>query len=154
MADAAASITVRVVEGEVDFDRAFPVMVQLRPHLTAASFRERARRQMADGWRLAVAERGEEVVGVAGFRISETLVSGRHLYVDDLVTDAGARSAGVARALLSWLADHAAASGCRRLELDSGVQRDAAHRFYFRERMSIASYHFRKEIQPKTPSEG
>jgi hypothetical protein len=33
-----------------------------------------------------------------------------------------------------------------RLELDSGVQRFAAHRFYFRERMWISRHHFSLEL--------
>ena len=48
---------------------------------------------------------------------------------------------GVAR-LLDWLAGQAREHQCDVLELDSGVQRFDAHRFYFRERMKISAYHF------------
>jgi hypothetical protein len=37
------------VETETDFDHAFPVIVQLRPHLTPLSFRERVHKQTAQG---------------------------------------------------------------------------------------------------------
>ena len=36
---------------------------------------------------------------------------------------------------------------CDNFELDSGVQRAAAHRFYFRERMHVAAYHFIKAVK-------
>jgi GNAT superfamily N-acetyltransferase len=82
------------------------------------------------------------VCAVAGYRYYDKLFSGRNLYVDDLVTDASRRSRGHGAALLQWLADEAKRHGCVQLELDSGVQRFEAHRFYFRERMHVSAYHF------------
>jgi GNAT superfamily N-acetyltransferase len=64
------------------------------------------------------------------------------IQVDDLVTDAGARSGGYGRALFEWLVEEGRAKGCSVLELDSGVMRHDAHRFYLRERMHILAYHF------------
>jgi GNAT superfamily N-acetyltransferase len=86
------------------------------------------------------------VVAVAGFRIFEALVDGRRLYVDDLVTSAGERSQGHGAALLRWLETHAVAEGCETLQLDSGLQRKRAHRFYEREGMHVSSLHFRKPL--------
>jgi GNAT superfamily N-acetyltransferase len=137
---------IRLIESDDDLCRAFPVLEQLRPHLTKAAFLERVRRQMEQGYRVAVVESGGAVRAVAGFRVAENLFSGKHVYVDDLVTDADARSKGYGRQLLDWLMEFARANGCEMLELDSGVQRAEAHRFYFREGMHIASYRFRKKL--------
>jgi len=139
-------MTVRMIESEVDLRRAFPVMVQLRPHLTEDSFVERATRQMRDGYQVAVSECDGVVRAVAGFRVSETLFSGKLVYVDDLVTDEGARSKGYGKRLLDWLTEFARSNNCAMLELDSGVQRAEAHRFYFRDGMHISSYRFRKTL--------
>ncbi len=62
--------------------------------------------------------------------------------VDDLVTDAAARSHGYGAALFDWLVAEARRLDCRQLSLDSGVQRFDAHRFYLRKRMSITAHHF------------
>jgi GNAT superfamily N-acetyltransferase len=70
----------------------------------------------------------------------------RKLYVDDLVTTADGRSQGVGHALLAELESRARAAGCTVIDLDSGVQRHDAHRFYFRERMHISSHHFSKAL--------
>ncbi len=122
----------------------FPVVQQLRPHLVAAEFVARIQRmQREEGFRLAaLTDAAGTVRAVAGYRFYEKLFSGKNLYVDDLVTDTAERSKGHGRALLAWLKQEAVAHGCAQLELDSGVQRFAAHRFYFRERMHISSYHF------------
>lgn len=86
------------------------------------------------------------MTGVAGFRMMENLVNGRILYVDDLVTAEGDRSQGYGAALLHWLADYAKAQDCVSLQLDSGVQRSLAHRFYFRHGMTISGFHFQRSL--------
>ena len=43
------------------------------------------------------------------------------------------------------------AADCTCIDLDSGVQREHAHRFYFREGLSISSLHFRKRLPAPSP---
>jgi GNAT superfamily N-acetyltransferase len=137
---------IRLAESDRDIERCFPVMAQLRTHLEEATFVSTIRRQEAGGFRLACLECDAHVRAVAGFRTIDNLVGGRILYVDDLVTDADARSRGHGKALLDWLTSRARAEGCHYLELDSGVQRFDAHRFYLVNRMYISSHHFRLKI--------
>ena|SRR5215471_1938284 len=130
-----------------DASRCFPVMRQLRTHFEDEKvFLEQVERQRREGFRMAFLEVDNAVRAVAGYRMMESLYSGRFCYVDDLVTDAGGRSLGHGGALFDWLVDQARAAGCGRLELDSGVQRFAAHRFYLAKRMIIASHHFSLEL--------
>jgi GNAT superfamily N-acetyltransferase len=133
-----------ITEAQTDQDitRCFPVMAQLRPHLVAADFVARIRRMQRTGFHLAYLEDDSAIRAVAGYRFYDKLHSGQNLYVDDLVTDASGRSRGYGEKLLAWLVEQARAHGCVQLELDSGVQRFDAHRFYFRERMHVSSYHF------------
>jgi GNAT superfamily N-acetyltransferase len=137
-----SSIHTALAESDADILRCFPVMAQLRPHLVADDFVARVRRMQAEGFHLARLEEEGAVRAVAGYRFHEKLFSGRTLYVDDLVSDTTRRSRGHGARLLAWLTGQAKARGCDLLELDSGVQRFDAHRFYFRERMKISAYHF------------
>ena len=130
-----------------DILRCFPVMRQLRTHFEdERKFVDQVERQRAGGYRMAFLEDVNEVRAVAGFRISESLFAGRFCYVDDLVTDGSGRSLGFGGALFDWLVAEARAEGCGKLELDSGVQRFAAHRFYLTKRMIISSHHFSLEL--------
>lgn len=129
-----------------DIERCFDVMVELRPHLLRESFVALVRQLMADGYRLAYLEDAGAVVAVAGYRIAHNLFLGKHLYVDDLVTAAHARSRGHGGRLLAQLRDVARASQCSHLHLDSGTQRQDAHRFYFREGMAITCFHFGEDL--------
>ncbi|HEV2915090.1 MAG TPA: GNAT family N-acetyltransferase [Pyrinomonadaceae bacterium] len=142
-------MSIRLAETDSDIERCFPVMSQLRPLLVASDFLTRVRRQaQQDGYLLACLEEEGQVKAVAGFRIAEMLFSGRHLYVDDLVTDTAERSRGYGGALFDWLVEYARAQNCQHFELDSGVQRFEAHRFYFTKRMHISSYHFSLKLDP------
>ncbi len=124
----------------------FPVMKQLRPHLDEGDYLETVRRMQSTGYRIATVVEDGQVVCVAGFRAQENLYCGRHLYVEDLITDHSARSRGHGQRMLGWLTDQARGDGCGQLHLDSGVQRSDAHRFYLREGLTIFAYHFHKEL--------
>jgi GNAT superfamily N-acetyltransferase len=134
---------IRLATTDDEVQRCFPVMQQLRTHLREQDFLATIRRQEAGGFRLAFLEDDGHVRAVAGFRVMDNLFSGRVLYVDDLVTDEAARSRGHGAALLAWLVEQARSADCRSLELDSGVQRFDAHRFYLTNRMAISAHHFR-----------
>jgi len=130
--------------------RCYPVMRELRTRIAnEEEFVTRVLRQQKQGYLLAFVESDGEICAVAGYRFLESLFSGKNLYVDDLVTRESDRSRGFGGQLLDWLIEQAREHGCENLELDSGVQRFDAHRFYFSKRMSISSYHFRIKIEPK-----
>lgn len=133
---------IAIAEREDEIAACWPVVAELRPHISEEEFVARVRRQGEHGFRLARLEVDGRVVSVAGFRLSENLAWGRHLYVDDLVTAAAARSQGYGEALFNWLVEEARRHDCDALHLDSGVQRFAAHRFYLAMRMDITSHHF------------
>jgi GNAT superfamily N-acetyltransferase len=136
-----------IAETPQELRRCFPVMRELRTQITdEESFIERVLRQQKQGYQLAFLESEGDVRAVAGYRFLESLFSGKNLYVDDLVTRDGDRSRGFGAQLLDWLIEQARADNCESLELDSGVQRFEAHRFYFSKRMSISSYHFRVKL--------
>ena len=123
--------------------RCYPVMAQLRPHLTREAFVAQVLDQFeTQRYHLAAVLGGEEPVAVAGYRFGRCLAWGHFLYVDDLITDEAHRGAGYGGQLLDWLVAKAREGGCAEFHLDSGVHRFAAHRFYLTKRMDITSHHF------------
>lgn len=144
---------ITLATSDLELERCFPVMQELRPQLVAADFVEQVRRQASQaGYQLAylatddaiaaIKDATIDVKALAGFRLSESLSWGKFLYVDDLITTASARSLGYGELLLQWLLDYARTHQCAQLHLDSGVQRFEAHRFYLRHRMQIVAHHF------------
>jgi GNAT superfamily N-acetyltransferase len=140
-------MNVHIVETDDQIAATFDVMQQLRPHLTRDDYLRQVRElEERDGFCLAALMDDGEVRAVAGFRVMSMLCCGRVLYVDDLVTDERVRSRGYGRGLLLWLKEEGGRRGCNDLQLISRVTREAAHRFYFREGMSIMCFHFRAEL--------
>lgn len=133
----------RLADTDQEIAACWPVMHELRPHLPEHGFVDRVRAQQDAGYQLAyLVDDADGVVAVAGFRITQNLASGRHLYVDDLVTLASQRSRGHGARLMDWLRDQARRAGCRSLHLDSGMQRKDAHRFYQRLGVEAVGLHF------------
>ncbi|WOP19456.1 GNAT family N-acetyltransferase [Raineyella sp. LH-20] len=137
---------VNLPAGDPRWAQALPVLQQLRPHLGAADLEEVL---ASDAQRPSffAAFEGEDCVGVCGWRLVATTGVGRKLYIDDLVTDDSARSQGIGAALLDHAEDLARRHHCAVLDLDSGVHRHAAHRFYLRERLDIVSFHFAERLE-------
>ena len=139
-------MNIQIATSDSEITACYPVMRALRPHIGEEQFLSQFRAQESTGYRLAFVQATEGIVSVAGFRLSENLASGRFLYVDDLVTLPDYRSKGYGSKLLSWLKEYAVKAGCLQLHLDSGIQRKEAHRFYEREGMTLASFHFVENI--------
>jgi len=131
-----------------EVERCFEVMAELRTHLTRGKFLDQVREMEREGYTLVYLEVDGTVVAVAGYRISTNLFMRKNLYVDDLVTASTHRSKGYGKALVSWLRDIACEQGCHYIHLDSGTHRHEAHKFYFRQGLKIASYHFSEQLKP------
>jgi GNAT superfamily N-acetyltransferase len=108
-------------------------------------------RQRPQGYRLvAVFEAGDpSAVAVGGFRLGNSLMWGRYMYVDDLSTLPQARRRGHGRRLLDWLVEEARRLECDQLHLDSGVghYRVDAHRLYFNVGLEIIAHHFARPLR-------
>ena len=138
----AGSSGIHPLTDEAAIRAAWPLVAQLRPHLEADALVTQLQRQFGEGFRANVLYDDGVPRAYAGWRVHENLVYGRHMYVDDLVTDETARSRGYGKAMLDWLKAEAERLDCARLQLDSGTWRKDAHAFYLREGLRIEAFHF------------
>jgi GNAT superfamily N-acetyltransferase len=135
-------LKIELVNSESDIAEAAKVLMQLRPQYSLESIIAQIKKQQEAGYKIACARVDDSIVGVAGFIIGEKLAWGKHIYVDDLVTDQESRSTGIGAALIAWLRAYGGENGCQQLHLDSSVVKHPAHRFYLRNGFNIASHHF------------
>lgn len=135
--------TLRHAETDADINACFPVMRQLRPHLTSPDeLRARVRRQAHAGYRILAGWRGEEAVGLAGYRPQENLIRGPFCYVDDLVVRDDLRRTGLGQRLLKAVGEDALSRGLPHLVLDTALDNALGQRFYFRFGMLPAALRF------------
>jgi GNAT superfamily N-acetyltransferase len=139
---------VELAPGDERLGSVFEVMKELRPHLDEDAFNRLVAAMHPDGYRLAAVFDGDECRACAGYRLMTNLISGHHMYVDDLVTAEQWRSHGYGRLLNEYLVGVAKRDGCTSVQLDSATHRREAHRFYFRERYTIQAFHFTRLLSP------
>ena len=133
---------VRIAESTSELEVVGSLLLQLRSGHDLGSMVSQIKTQQGRGYTVAYAEEGGRAICAAGFVIETRLAWGKHMYIEDLVTDSERRSSGLGRVMMDWLKCHARENGCEQIHLDSGIQRFPAHRFYLREGFNIASHHF------------
>lgn len=130
--------------GEAEVAACYPLMRQLRPHLTReAEFMERWRRQSAAGYRILALWTDRSPSALAGFRVQENMIHGRFLYIDDLVTNEAERRSGYGQRLLEHLKREGRVLDCSKLVLDTGLDNVLGHRFYYRNGLLAMALRFR-----------
>ena len=136
-------LELRHVTSDQDYQACFPVVRQLRPHLTdVATFAAQARRQSRQGYRMLAAWDHDTVKGLAGYRLQENLLYGRFLYVDDLVADSDTRNQGIGGLLITTLRDAARQESCAHFVLDTALGNALGQRFYFHQGLLARGMHF------------
>ncbi|HYU60233.1 MAG TPA: GNAT family N-acetyltransferase [Solirubrobacterales bacterium] len=109
---------------------------------------ERARRALAEAVAapdsaVLVAEDGDELIGLCTAYLELNSVRfGQRCWVEDLAVDPRRRSQGVGGRLLDAAADWARGRGATHIELDTGLARTDAQRFYERREPDAVGYSY------------
>ncbi|UJA19735.1 GNAT family N-acetyltransferase [Thermoleophilia bacterium SCSIO 60948] len=97
----------------------------------------------ATGSDIIIAEADGRIAGFCSVYLDiDSVRFGRRVWVEDLAVDPARRSGGIGAELLSRARAWARERGATHLELDSGLARPDAHRFYEREGAPRSSYVF------------
>jgi len=131
-----------LLKSEMELSAIAEVLLQLRPQYTLDSLIHQIKKQQKSGYQIAYVKSDSNILCVAGFVVGEKIAWGKHIYIDDLVTNEKCRSIGVGAFIISWFKSYCKELGCNQLHLDSGIQKFPAHRFYLNNRFNIASHHF------------
>lgn len=135
-----------------ELERCFPVMNELRPHLTVYSYLELyAKAHEADGYEIVALENENQVLAVMGYRILYDYVRGKHLYIDDLVATEKFRSQGLGAKLLAHAEVIARDQVCNSLRLATGIENALGKKFYEREGWTLRSVTYVKNLNPEFP---
>ncbi|UOE53424.1 GNAT family N-acetyltransferase [Cytobacillus oceanisediminis] len=109
---------------------AFPIMKQLRTDLTEKTYLDLLEEMRKDGYFLYALYKDNRIVSLAGLSWRVNFYNKRHVYIYDLVTDKAYRSYGFGEKLLGFIHNWAKDNGAEYVALESGIQRNNAHRFY------------------------
>ena len=87
---------VRIADSVSKLEVVGSLLLQLRSGYDLGSMVSQIRAQQERGYTVAYAEKDGQAVCAAGFVIETRLAWGRHMYIEDLVTDSERRSSGLA----------------------------------------------------------
>ncbi|MET3292653.1 UNVERIFIED_CONTAM: GNAT superfamily N-acetyltransferase [Brevibacillus sp. OAP136] len=121
---------IKLLTEQQELREAFPVMKELRTHLTEDSYLELLDTMKRDGYRLYALYADEQITALAGVAIRTNFYYKKHVFVYDLITRAQDRSKGYGELLLGHVHELAKQDGCEIVALESGLHRTDAHRFY------------------------
>ncbi|MFD1735185.1 GNAT family N-acetyltransferase [Bacillus salitolerans] len=124
------STKVKEMVNEEEWLEAFPVMNELRTHLSEEEYLKLLSSMILQGYRMFALYAEGKVVAVTGIIELVNLYNLKHIYVYDLVTSDSERSKGYGEELLQYIHTVAKERGCQFVALSSGLQRVDAHRFY------------------------
>lgn len=100
------------------------------------------RDMFAEGAEMVALVVDQSVKGICVYRSCHTTFHGHRFCISDLVVDEAARGSGLGTGLLTWCEERARERGCDHLDLESGVRRPRAHKFYFQHGFHIFAFAF------------
>ncbi|NBD24892.1 GNAT family N-acetyltransferase [Paenibacillus glycinis] len=121
---------IRALMEEREWLEGYPVMKELRTHLSQRTYLDFLRKMREEGYKMFALYENNEIVALAGLSILTNFYFGKHAFIYDLVTKSTARSKGHGRELLAHIHHYARENGCGIVALGSGLANIDAHRFY------------------------
>lgn len=141
---------IRYVQHDKDIDTCWQVVQALRPHLQYDAYVQQVKEMQQEGYQMlfiAGEVDGQEIaIAFAGFRNMQMLYCGKIIYIDDLSTLPAFRGKGHAGILLDYIHQLAKETGKDGVHLDSGYQRNDAHRLYLNKGYKLACHHFSRGV--------
>jgi len=139
------------IQTSTDVEKAFPIIKELRSHLTYEEFLHLYKLAKAEhNYTLVmVLQKNSQVeipVAVFGYRIYTDFIHKRHLYIDDLVTTAEFRSKGIGAKVLNYAETLAKELHCHGMRLCTGIDNEDGKKFYEKNNWDLRAVAYKKKI--------
>jgi len=134
------------IDNTQEVARAFPILVQLRPHLDLETYQRLIHSMKTESYELWAFVEHDEIKGLMGMRVYTDFVRGAHLYVDDLVIDEKYRSQKIGAKLLAFAELEAKQRKIPSLRLACALSNTGGMKFYEREAWTKRSYNYVKKL--------
>ena len=146
-----SNVKIREALSDRDYHRAYPVIQQLIPDLDMGTYSSRAFVARATGYRMFIAEKDNEVIGVIGTVPNHNIHDGFVMYIEHIVIDETHRGQGYGIMLLDFAEKRTMEEGCTLIQLDTDEGTDT-HRIYERHGyVKTGSYYEKALRKPKHP---
>ena len=86
------------------------------------------------------------LIGVSSGWITVRLYSGKQLEIDNVIIDQTIQSKGYGKLFMDEIESWAKTKGCKTIELNTYVENNRSHKFYFKQEFTILGFHFQKQL--------
>lgn len=126
-------------------EEAYALVVQLSPNVTHEAYTQYIADMVKSGYFQVIVRNNEnKAVAVSGIWMATKIYSGKYMEMDNVVVDAGYRSAGLGKLLYEYCLDLAKENNCEVIMLDAYLENERAHAFYMEKGFIKRGYHFLK----------
>ena len=147
MSSPAEDIEITEALSEEDYQEAFPIMRQLIPDLDLETYNQRVCVAKATGYKMFIARKDTDVIGVIGVIHSHNLHDGFITFVEEIAVDEKYRGKGYGSKLLAFAENRASEEGCTNIELDVESKDKYVEDFYLRNGYEISGIYLFKELE-------
>ncbi len=138
--------TFRII-GKHEINSIIPLIQKFTEHKFSDDILEQRFSEMVDqNYECAGIYDKEILIGVSGMWYCTRHYSGKSVEVDHVYIDDNYRKKGLGKQFFKWIYDHVKQKGYETMELNTYVQNNPSHKFYYNEGFNILGYHFLKTL--------
>ena len=139
---------IKTAQTQSDLENMYPLLVELRPHLTYENFLDSYNNaHKNDQYELVGFYEDDNLIALIGYRVLYDFVRGRHLYIDDLITSVTVRSKGLGAKVLEFAEEKAHELNCTGgLRLCVGLENTRGIKFYEKNGWKARTFAYTKKI--------
>ena len=139
------NITIKIISKDKIFDT-IPLLKQLNNRTPTRLLKSRLLEMMDQNYECAGLYDQDKLIGVSGMWFCTRHYSGRSVEVDHVYIDDNYRGKGLGKLFFKWIYDYVKQKGYETMELNTYVQNNPSHKFYYNEGFDILGYHFVKTL--------
>ncbi|BDD01079.1 GNAT family N-acetyltransferase [Persicobacter psychrovividus] len=129
-----------------DLEMLYPLFAELRPQYDLLHFKDLVKHQFKEGYQVMYILDGKKPVALVGFRTLHQLVSGKTLFIDDMVTAQKHRGKGYGKALMMWLQGFCFENNYDHMAVNASFEEVETHRFCLNNGLKIETIHFGRKV--------
>jgi len=88
----------------------------------------------------------DKLIGVTGMWFSTRHYAGKSMEVDHVFIEDEYRNQGLGKQFMDWITGYVQSKGVETIELNTYVQNNPSHKFYYNQGFNILGYHFLKKL--------
>ncbi|MUU77943.1 GNAT family N-acetyltransferase [Winogradskyella endarachnes] len=130
-----------------DLNQIVPLVYQLNDSkISEEVLQFRFNEMKHQNYQCAVVSKENELVGVTGLWFCTRHYMGKSVELDHVFIKPEHRGNGLGKQFMAWINNYVKEKGCNSIELNTYVQNNPSHKFYYNEGFEILGYHFLKKI--------